>query len=139
MAEKAKDTAVVEEVAEDKPKKAAPKKAAPKKAAAPKEAPAKKTAPKKTASDKAPAKKVAKDKDSAEKAPAKKAPAKKTVKKLKVTQKKSAIGKKKDQGATLRALGLRKIRQSVLHDDTPVIRGMVFKVKHLIEVEEVEV
>ncbi|MCL2491193.1 MAG: 50S ribosomal protein L30 [Coriobacteriia bacterium] len=58
-------------------------------------------------------------------------------KQLKITQIKSPIGKKKDQGATLRALGLRKIRQSVIQDDTPVIRGMVFKVKHLVEVEEV--
>jgi len=61
----------------------------------------------------------------------------KKAKQIKVTQIKSAIGKKKDQGATLRALGLRKIRQSVVHDDTDVIRGMVFKVKHLVEVEEV--
>jgi len=58
-------------------------------------------------------------------------------KQIKVTQVKSAIGKKKDQGATLHALGLRKIRQSVIHDDTAPIRGMVFKVKHLVEVEEV--
>jgi large subunit ribosomal protein L30 len=58
-------------------------------------------------------------------------------KQLKITQVKSAIGKKKDQGATLRALGLRRIRHSVIQDDTPVIRGMVFKVKHLVEVEEV--
>jgi large subunit ribosomal protein L30 len=61
----------------------------------------------------------------------------KSAKQLKITQVKSTIGRKKDQGATLRALGLRKIRQSVIHDDTPVIRGMVFKVKHLVEVEEV--
>ncbi|MCL2024891.1 MAG: 50S ribosomal protein L30 [Coriobacteriia bacterium] len=58
-------------------------------------------------------------------------------KQLKVTQIKSAIGKEKSQGATLKALGLRKIRHAVVHDDTPVIRGMVFKVKHLVEVEEV--
>ena len=58
-------------------------------------------------------------------------------KQLKITQVKSSIGRKKDQGATLRALGLRKIRQSVIQDDTAVIRGMIFKVKHLVEVEEV--
>jgi len=61
----------------------------------------------------------------------------KKAKQIRITQIKSAIGKKKDQGATLRALGLRKIRQSVIHDDTPTIRGMVFKIKHLVEVEEV--
>jgi len=61
----------------------------------------------------------------------------KKEKQIKITQIKSRIGRKKDQGATLRALGLRKIRQSVIHDDNAVIRGMVFKVKHLVEVEEV--
>ena len=39
---------------------------------------------------------------------------------------------------TIRALGLRRLHQSVIHEDTPVIRGMVFKVKHLVQVEEVE-
>ena len=59
------------------------------------------------------------------------------AKQLKVTQRKSAIGKEKSQGATLKALGLGKINRSVVKDDTPVIRGMIFKVKHLVEVEEV--
>jgi len=61
----------------------------------------------------------------------------KDKKQIKITQRKSAIGKEKSQGATLKALGLGKINRSITHDDTPVIRGMVFKVKHLIEVEEV--
>jgi large subunit ribosomal protein L30 len=62
----------------------------------------------------------------------------KTVKKtLKVTQKKSSIGYKADQGATLRALGLGKINRSVEHVDNPAVRGMIFKVKHLVEVEEI--
>lgn len=56
---------------------------------------------------------------------------------LKITYKKSAIGYAQDQKATVRSLGLRKLHQSVIHEDTPVIRGMVFKVKHLVEVEEV--
>jgi large subunit ribosomal protein L30 len=56
---------------------------------------------------------------------------------LKVTYKKSTIGYAKDQKATVRSLGLRKLHQSVIHDDTPVIRGMIFKVQHLVAVEEV--
>ena len=57
--------------------------------------------------------------------------------KLRITYKKSAIGYKKDQKGTIRALGLRKLHQVVEHDDTPAIRGMVDKVNHLVEVEEV--
>jgi len=57
--------------------------------------------------------------------------------KLKIKLVKSVIGCKKDQKATVEALGLRKIRQEVEHDDTPQIRGMVNKVSHLVEVEEV--
>jgi large subunit ribosomal protein L30 len=56
---------------------------------------------------------------------------------LKITYKKSAIGYAKDQKDTVRSLGLRKLNQSVIHDDTPVIRGMVFKVRHLVAMEEV--
>jgi len=56
---------------------------------------------------------------------------------LKVTYKKSSIGYAEDQKATVRSLGLRKLNQSVLHEDTPVIRGMIFKVKHLVAVEEI--
>jgi len=56
---------------------------------------------------------------------------------LKVTYVKSSIGYAKDQKATVRSLGLRKLHQSVVHNDTPAIRGMVFKVKHLVKVEEV--
>jgi ribosomal protein L30 len=57
---------------------------------------------------------------------------------LKVTYTKSAIGYAKDQKATVRSLGLRKLHQSVVHHDTPVIRGMVFKVRHLVTVEETD-
>lgn len=56
--------------------------------------------------------------------------------KLRVTYKKSAIGYSKDQKATVRSLGLRKLNSSAIHDDTPSIRGMIFKVRHLISVEE---
>ena len=58
--------------------------------------------------------------------------------KLRITWVKSAIGYKKDQKATIAALGLRKSRQMVEHDDSPQIRGMVFKVRHLVQVEEVK-
>ena len=55
---------------------------------------------------------------------------------IKVTLKKSTIGCKKDQIATVEALGLRKIGQSVEKPDNPQTRGMVFKVQHLVEVSE---
>lgn len=58
--------------------------------------------------------------------------------KLRITYTKSAIGYKQDQKATIRALGFRKLNQTVEHDDTPVIRGMVNKVIHLVAVEEVK-
>ena len=57
--------------------------------------------------------------------------------KLKVTLKKSTIGRKKDHIATVQALGLKKIRDVVEHNDTPQIRGMVNKVNYLLEVEEI--
>jgi large subunit ribosomal protein L30 len=62
----------------------------------------------------------------------------KTVKSLKITWRKSAIGYPGRQKKTVRALGLRRLGQTVEHDDTPVIRGMINKVSHLVEVEEQE-
>ena len=60
-----------------------------------------------------------------------------TLKKtLRLTQVKSSIGYKKDQAATLKALGLGKIGRSIDQVDNANIRGMIFKVKHLIKVEE---
>lgn len=56
---------------------------------------------------------------------------------LKVTYSKSTIGYSHDQKRTVASLGLRKIRQSVLLPDNPAVRGMVFKVRHLVTVEEV--
>jgi large subunit ribosomal protein L30 len=58
------------------------------------------------------------------------------AKKLKITQTKSASGHPEDQRATVRALGIRHMQQTVVHTDTPQIRGMVFKVRHLVQVEE---
>ena len=56
---------------------------------------------------------------------------------LKVTLVKSVIGSKKDQIATVEALGLKKIRDTKEHADNPQIRGMVNKVCHLVKVEEI--
>lgn len=58
------------------------------------------------------------------------------AKKLKITQVKSAIGYPEVQKVTVRTLGLRKLRHSVVHDDTPQVRGMIYQVKHLLKVEE---
>ncbi|MCI0476701.1 MAG: 50S ribosomal protein L30 [Anaerolineales bacterium] len=58
--------------------------------------------------------------------------------KLKITWVKSAIGYKKNQKATIAALGLRKLRQVVEHNDTPQVRGMVHTVRHLVKCEEVK-
>ena len=55
---------------------------------------------------------------------------------LKVTQRRSKNGADKRQRETLRSLGLRRIGHSVQHDDTPQIRGMIHKVRHLVEVSE---
>ncbi len=57
---------------------------------------------------------------------------------LKITLIKSVIGYNVKQKRTVRALGLRKLNQSVLHPDTPVIQGMIHKVGHLVSVEEVK-
>jgi len=58
--------------------------------------------------------------------------------KLEITLKRSLIGRTVDQQDTVKALGLRKINSTVVKEDNPAIRGMVFKVKHLLEVKEVE-
>ena len=57
--------------------------------------------------------------------------------KLKVTQVRSVIGTKANHRASLQTLGLRKIRQSVVREDSPVVRGLIHTVRHLVEVEEV--
>ena len=56
---------------------------------------------------------------------------------LRITQVKSAIARKGDQDKTLKALGLGKIGRTVDQVDNACIRGMIFKVKHLVEVEEI--
>jgi len=63
--------------------------------------------------------------------------AKKKVAQIKVTQFKGLIGEKEKTKRTVEALGLKRIDHSVIHEDNDVIRGMVFKVKHLVTVENV--
>jgi large subunit ribosomal protein L30 len=57
---------------------------------------------------------------------------------LKVTQTRSAIGRKQNQRETLRTLGLKRINDVVVKEDRPEIRGMIFAVNHLVSVEEVD-
>ena len=57
-------------------------------------------------------------------------------KKIKITQIKSSIGYKQKAKLTLKALGLRKMHQSVEHIDTPSMRGMLSKVDYLVKIEE---
>lgn len=57
---------------------------------------------------------------------------------LKVTQTKSKIGTKQNHRDSLRTLGLRKIRQSVIREDTAQVRGLIHTVRHLVEVEEIK-
>ncbi len=58
--------------------------------------------------------------------------------KLRVTYVKSSIGYNKRQKSTIKALGLRKLHQTVEHNNTPEIRGMINSVSHLVAVEEVK-
>jgi len=57
---------------------------------------------------------------------------------LKITLTRSLIGRPEDQRATVKALGLKKTNTFVMQDDTPVIRGMIRKVEHLVAVEEIQ-
>lgn len=59
------------------------------------------------------------------------------ARKVRIRQIRSASGHPSDQARTIRALGIHRLHQVVEHNDTPQIRGMVFKVRHLVEVEEV--
>jgi large subunit ribosomal protein L30 len=55
---------------------------------------------------------------------------------VEVTWRKSAIGYNRDQKDTIRKLGLRRLNQTVSHEDGPALRGMVYKVRHLVELRE---
>ncbi len=58
------------------------------------------------------------------------------VKTVRITLVKSPIGYSKRHKATVRALGLRRLHQTVEHEDTPTLRGMLYQVNHLVKVEE---
>jgi large subunit ribosomal protein L30 len=60
------------------------------------------------------------------------------VGRLRITWKKSAIGYQTDQKRTIRALGLRRLGQTVEHSDSRTVRGMITKVRHLVAIEEVK-
>ena len=60
------------------------------------------------------------------------------MKRIKITQVRSQVKRPKDQKRTMEALGLRKMQQTVEHDATPTILGMVNKVHHLVSVEEIK-
>ena len=64
--------------------------------------------------------------------------AKKKSGQLRITQVRSASGRPRKHRATLEALGFKKHQQTVVHNDDPAIRGMIFQIRHLVEVEEVE-
>lgn len=59
------------------------------------------------------------------------------VSKLRIIWKKSAIGYAKEQKMTIRALGFRSLNQAIIQEDSPAVRGMINKVRHLVHVEEV--
>ena len=106
-----------------------------------KKAPAKKAAVKKTAAKKAPAAKKeaapkAETKKEAPKAAAKPAAKKPSGKTVTVTQTGSPIGRKEYQRATLIGLGLNKMHKTRTLEDTPSVRGMIEKVKHLVRIED---
>ena len=65
-------------------------------------------------------------------------PANQTEKIIRVTLVKSPIGYSKEHKATIRSLGLRRMHQTVEHVDSPTLRGMLYKVNHLVVVEEVK-
>ena len=56
--------------------------------------------------------------------------------KIRITQIRSAIGSKPEQRATLKALGLRRIRHEVVKSDSPTVRGMINKVLHMVSISE---
>ena len=58
--------------------------------------------------------------------------------KVKITLRRSPIGYEQSQRDTARSLGFKKLHQSVVREDTPVVRGMIHKIQHLVEVETVQ-
>ncbi len=60
------------------------------------------------------------------------------MKQVQITLVRSLIGRTESQRATILSLGLRKIRQSVVREDSPSVRGMIAKVSHMVECKEIE-
>jgi large subunit ribosomal protein L30 len=60
------------------------------------------------------------------------------ARKLAIRQVRSVIGRPEDQKRTMEALGLRRMHRVVIHPDNPAIRGMISKVRHLVQVQEAE-
>ena len=60
------------------------------------------------------------------------------AKKLQIIQRRSAIDRDFRQKRTIKALGIRRMNVPVVHNDTPQIRGMIYKVRHLVEVNEID-
>jgi large subunit ribosomal protein L30 len=60
------------------------------------------------------------------------------AKKLRIVQTRSAIDRDFRQKRTIKALGIRRLHNPVIHDDTPQIRGMIYSVRHLLEVSEID-
>lgn len=57
---------------------------------------------------------------------------------LEITQVRSVIGRKEKHRRTLRALGIKRHQQSVIHEDTPAIRGMINQISHMVRVREID-
>lgn len=121
--------------------KTATKTTATKKSASAKTAVAKKVPAKKAPAKKAPAKKVEAKKVEAKKvetkAPVAKKVETKNAKQIKVTYTKSCIGYNKKQAKILESLGLRKLNDTNILPDNDAVRGMIFKIKHLVSVENI--
>ncbi|MDE2654540.1 MAG: 50S ribosomal protein L30 [Gemmatimonadetes bacterium] len=60
------------------------------------------------------------------------------ARRIRIKQVRSAVGRQKIQRRTLAALGIRRHQQSVVHEDTPAIRGMIARIDYLLEVTEVD-
>ena len=60
------------------------------------------------------------------------------ARRLRVRQIRSASGHPRDQHETVRALGIHRLNQAIEHNDTPQIRGMIFKIRHLVQVDEIQ-
>ncbi len=114
-----------------------PEKESVKKPVAAKKAAKPKTEAKETKTVKAEAKKADTSKKEAPKSKPKAAakPKAKTAGEISVTLKKSGIGKAKDQKATIKGLGFKRLNQTVTLKDTPSVRGMINKISHLVEVQ----